>query len=92
MLFGVLRAYALGLGLLAIATALFLDGVIVRFVLQPILRRFEAQSGGRVTLPPGMRFMLEHAWARRAYNATFGLILVGIWWYLGTPSGARLLH
>ena len=89
---GVLRAFTLGLGLLAIATALLLDGVLVRYVLQPVIRRFEARSGGHVTLPPGMRFMLEHAWARRAYNATFGLILVGIWWYLGTPSGARLIH
>ena len=89
---GFLRAYALGLGLLAIATAVLLDGVTMRYVLQPIMRRLEAQNGGPVTLPRGMRFMLEHAWARRAYHLALGLILVAIWWFLGTPRGARLIH
>ena len=88
---GFLRSYTLGLGLLAIATAVFLDGIMLRYVLHPLVRRFETQSGGRIPLP-GMRYMLEHAWARRAYNMTFGLMLVGIWWFLGTPSGARLFH
>src|SRR4051812_3229267 len=85
------RAYTLGLGLLAIAAALLLDGVMLRYVLQPVVRRFEAQQGGSVALPPGMRFMLDHAWARRAYNATFGILLIGVWWYLGTPAGAARL-
>lgn len=92
MAIGLLRGYVLGVGLLAIASAVLLDGVMMRYVLQPIMRRFESQNGGDVALPPGMRFMLEHSWARRAYNVTFGLILLGIWWYLGTPSGMRLVH
>ena len=83
---GVLRAYLLGLGLLALATAAFLDGVMLRHVLQPLVRRLEAQSARPLTLPPGMRFMLEHAWARRAYNAAFGLLMLGVWWFLGTPT------
>jgi hypothetical protein len=89
---GVLRAYLLGLGLLAALTALVLDGIMLRYVLQPLVRLIEARSPAPVRYPPGMQFMLEHAWARRAYNLVFAAIVLGSWWYLGTPAGARLLH
>jgi hypothetical protein len=89
---GVLRAYLLGLGLLAALTALVLDGVMLRYVLKPVVRFVEARSPAPVRYPAGIQFMLEHAWARRAYNLVFAAIVLGAWWYLGTPTGARLLH
>jgi hypothetical protein len=87
-----LRVYLLCLGLLAAATALVLDGVMLRYVLQPLVRFIEARSPQPALLPPGMRFMLDHTWARRTYNATFAVIALGTWWYLGTTAGAHALR
>ena len=75
MILQALRVYLLCFGILAAATALVLDGVLLRYVLQPLVRFIE-KSPQPVRLPPGMRFMLDHAWARRAYNATFAVIVL----------------
>ena len=65
------------------------DGILVRYVWQPLTRRLEARTNGPVRYPPGLRFVLTHAWARRAYNLAFAALMFAIWWYIGTPAGAR---
>jgi hypothetical protein len=87
-----IRTYVLVLGVLAALCGLVLDGVLVRRVWQPLTRYLEARSPGPVQYPPGMRFMLTHAWARRAYNLVFAALMAVVWWYLGTPAGARLVQ
>jgi hypothetical protein len=86
------RTYTLALGVLALLCGLVLDGVLVRYVWQPLARHLEARSAGAVSLPPGMRFMLARPWARRAYNVAFAGVLFAVWWYLGTAAGARLVE
>lgn len=86
------RVSLLCLGVLAAATALVLDGVMLRYVLLPLVRFIEANSPQPTRLPPGMRFILDHGWARRAYNATFAVIVLAMWWYLGTTAGANWLR
>lgn len=83
------RAFLLVLGVLAVLSALVLDGVLVRFLWQPLTRYLETHSPRPVRYPPGMRFMLAHGWARRTYNLGFAFVVFGIWWYLGTPAGSR---
>jgi hypothetical protein len=84
------RTCALVLGVLAALSGVVLDGLLVRQVWQPLARQLEARSSGPVLYPPGLRFMLAHAWARRAYNLVFAALMFAVWWYLGTPAGARL--
>ena len=86
------RTFLLIMAVLAFLTATVLDGVTMRYMTQPILRRVEALSGGTGKYPPGIRFLLENAWARRLYHAAFAAIMVGLWWYLGTPAGMAMLR
>lgn len=86
-----IRPFLLVFGILAAATATVLDGVMLRHVLQPVLRHLERQSGQTsVRLPTPVQFMLDHAWARRLYNLLFATILLAAWWYLGTPAGQNV--
>ncbi len=86
----IFRTFLLVLAVLAALSAV-LDGILVRCVWQPLIRHLESQSTA-IQYPPGMRYMLSHAWARRAYNLTFAAVTLVVWWYLGTPAGARLGH
>jgi hypothetical protein len=85
------RYFLLGMAALAFLTATVLDGFMMRHVLAPLLRVVAARSPTPPRYPPPMRFMLERAWARRLYHLAFGVLLLFLWWYLGTPSGAALL-
>lgn len=84
------RVYLLCLAALSATTALVLDGVMYRRVLKPLVELVEHTSPRPFRLPPQLRFMLEHSWARRLYHAAFTLVVLVMWWYLGTPAGERL--
>ena len=88
----VLRSFLLGLAVLAVLTGTLLDGVAMKYIMRPIVRRMEEASGGAQHFPPGLSFMMTHAWARRVYHLAFAGIVLAAWWYLGTPAGAAFLH
>ena len=70
------------MAVLALLTATVLDGVMMRHVVHPMLGFVLRRSGGGSPAGP-LRFMLEHAWARRVYHLVAALVLFGLWWYLG---------
>jgi hypothetical protein len=69
-----------------------LDGIMMRYILEPLLRIAAQRSPAALHYPPGMRFMLEKAWARRSYHVLVGGLLLVLWWYLGSPAGATLVR
>ena len=83
------RGVLLALAALALLSATVLDGIMMRRVVQPILRLSERANGGRIQPPRAMAFMLERAWARRIYHVLFAALLFAGWWYLGTQPGAE---
>ena len=84
----VIRGVVLAMAVLALLTATVLDGVLMQYMLQPMIRYGERIRGSRVTLDPPMAFLIEHRWARSLYHLTFAVLLFGAWWYLGTAAGA----
>jgi hypothetical protein len=84
------RYFLLGMAGLAFLTATLLDGIVMRYILEPLLRVAAQRSPAPLAYPPGIRFMLEKAWARRLYHLLFGVLLLVLWWYMGTPAGAAL--
>ncbi len=84
------RTVFLVFAILALLTATLLDGLTMRYLTRPLLRRIEMQSAGKVRYPAPLLFLLEHAWARRLYHGAMGAVALGIWWYLGT-AGDRAL-
>lgn len=86
------RTFLLVMAALAFLTATVLDGITMRYLTQPLVRRFKAMGGGNAQYPPGMRYLLEHTWARRLYHLLFAVIMLGAWWYLGTAAGMALLR
>jgi hypothetical protein len=86
------RAFLLVTAGLAFLSATVLDGIMMRYILEPLLRIAAQRSPAALRYPPGMRFMLEKAWARRLYHVLFGGLLLVLWWYLGTPAGATLVR
>ena len=87
-----IRAFLLVMSVLAFLTVTVLDGVVVRYMMKPFVRKMEELSEGRAQYPPGYLFMLENAWARRLYNLVFAWITFAAWWYLGTPAGLAMLQ
>jgi hypothetical protein len=87
-----LRPFLLVMAGLAILTATVLDGVMMRYMMQPMLRKLERMSPGPVVYPPAMQFVLERSWVRRLYHLLFAALLLGVWWYVGTPAGAARLR
>jgi hypothetical protein len=83
----VARGILLFMATLALLTAI-LDGLLMRHVVQPMLRVGEQMSGAPIRPPRLMAFMLERAWARRLYHLLFAALLLAGWWYLGTAAGA----
>jgi hypothetical protein len=77
---------------LAFLTATVLDGIMMRYVLTPLLRIAAQRNPGPLRYPAGMRVMLEKSWARRLYHLFFAVLLCAVWWYLGTPAGAALVR
>ena len=77
------------MSVLALLTATVLDGVMMRHVVHPMLGLVQRRGGAPVTLPAFLRFMIEHAWARRAYHLVFAVVLFAVWWYLGSAEGAN---
>lgn len=88
----IFRTYALVLAVLSALSALVLDGVLLRYFWRPLANKLESRGDAPIRYPPGLHFMLTHAWARRAYNLAFAAIMLVIWWFLGTPAGAQLVH
>ena len=70
------------MAVLALLTATLLDGIMMRHVVHPMVR-FALRRGGGGAPPGALRFMLEHAWARRVYHLVAAMMLLGFWWYLG---------
>ena len=86
------RTFVLVMAVLALLTATVLDGVAMRYIMRPIVRRMDDATGGSAAYPPGMRFLLEHAWVRRLYHAVFAALMFVLWWFLGTPTGIAILR
>ena len=90
------RGVLLVMSVLALLSATVLDGIMMRHVVQPVLRFGERANGGIVQLPRPMTFMFERAWARRIYHVLFAALLFAGWWYLGTEAGvahwARMMN
>jgi hypothetical protein len=86
------RTFLLVVAILAFLTATVLDGILMRHLMRPFVRRMDELSGGKGQYPPGLQFMLDHAWARRLYNAVFAAIAFVIWWHLGTPAGTAMVR
>ena len=86
------RTLLLVIAVLAFLTATVLDGIAMRYLMRPLVRRLDELGIGKAQYPPGLLYMLERAWARRLYHAAFAAITFGIWWYLGTPTGIAMLR
>jgi hypothetical protein len=87
-----IRSFLLVFGILTALTATVLDGVMMRHVLQPLIRHIESRSGQtNLRFPAPMQFMLTHAWARRLYNLLLATSVLSIWWYLRRPAGQNVL-
>jgi hypothetical protein len=83
-----LRLLLLIFAILTILTATLLDGIMMRYIVRPMLRFAEQRAGGRPVEYPGpMRFLLERTWVRRSYHLLFAIVLLALWWYLGTSAG-----
>lgn len=62
MALSIFRTYTLVLAVLSVLSALVLDGVLLRYFWQPLANRLESHSNAPIRYPPGLRFMLTHAW------------------------------
>jgi hypothetical protein len=82
------RVLLLVMSVLTLLSATVLDGLMMRYVVQPMLQLGERVGGAAVRPPGPMAFMLERPWARRLYNLLFAALLLTAWWYLGTAPGA----
>jgi hypothetical protein len=85
---GVVRGFLLFMAVLALLTATVLDGIMMRRVVKPMLELGERRTGAPLTPPRPLRYMIEHAWARRVYHLLFAVVLFGLWWHLG-PGSSR---
>jgi hypothetical protein len=83
----IVRVALLAFGILALLGATVLFGFLVRQPIRAWMRLSDRVTGAPVRLPRALGVLLHNEPLLRAWQGLWGLVFLGLWWYLGTPGG-----
>ena len=75
-------------GLVGLLASTLLFDLFVRRPMHAWLQLNERLAGKPVRLPRPLGFVLEREVLLRAWQAVCAVVLLALWWYLGTAAGA----